>query len=484
MTTKLKSKKRIYAMTAFSSGAFLLLIVVACFRISSFVDQDTVMFILIGTFLALAISFFLAKRTAKLICQPVDRLHRIMQKVSDGDYEARTGIETEDEFEEIGQAIDNLLHDRSTTLARVEEENERLNDAVLLLLETVARLASKDLTTRAKVNEDITGPIADALNMMASETSKVLNQVMNVSEEVAETSNSVKLQADNVLLLADEEQRQVEETARELQVASDTMLKIGKLADNSSIAAEKAISTTNSAMEAVTNTVDSIDTIKETIHETEKRIKRLGERSQEISTAVNLINNISERTHILALNASMHAASAGEAGRGFAVVADEVQRLAESSKEATAQIGVLVNNIQLESASTVNTMNELISQVVEGSALANEAGEQMRETHSTTTELVSMVEKIIQDTGKQADRSRQLRGRAEVIRDSVRKTGKHLHQQTAYTDKLVEQALALVSSVAVFKLTEGDAETFLDIEIDSDSEMDSQQDGTMLNISI
>lgn len=383
---------------------------------------------------------------------PLLRLQTTTKKIIDGDLEARCGIRSNDEFQAIGDAIDTILHDHIYALARIEEENATLNDSIVSMLETVTLLANKDLSIKAKVSEDITGPLADALNMMAGETSKVLNEVTVISGDVAETSNLVKAQSDNVLLLANKEQEEVNTTARELSLATNAMIQIAKLAEDSNIAAEEAIQTTRTAMSSVTDTVDSINVIRDSIHETEKRIKRLGERSQEISVAVNLINNISERTHILALNASMHAAAAGEAGRGFGVIADEVQHLAENAKEATSQIGTLVNNIQIETTSTVNTMNELITQVVDGSQLAEKAGTQMHETQTTTAELVSMVKSIADNATKQMEISRKLHERTDVIRESVRKTGVHLQEQTVHTDELVEQAMSLVASVGVFKL--------------------------------
>jgi methyl-accepting chemotaxis protein len=202
----------------------------------------------------------------------------------------------------------------------------------------------------------------------------------------------------------------------------------------------------------VTNTVHGINSIRENIHETEKRIKRLGERSQEISRAVNLINSISERTHILALNASMHAASAGEAGKGFAVVADEVQRLAENARDATSQIATLVNNIQVETSDTVSTMNTVITQVVEGTRMAEQAGEQMRRTRDSTENLVSSVREIAQTSAHQAQLSNELQSRAEHIHDSAQKTGEQLHQQAIITTRLVDYARSLVKAVQVFRL--------------------------------
>jgi methyl-accepting chemotaxis protein len=386
--------------------------------------------------------------------QPIERLKNIMKKISEGDLDARIGIKSGDEFQDISTSIDTMLNERVSVLTNIEDDNEQLNDSIVALLETVAQLAQKNLSIKAKVNEDITGPLADALNLMSSETTSVLNEVTRISGDVAETSNLVKSQSDNVLLLANKEQDEVENAALELKSAAEAMSRIARLAEQSNTAAEDAIKTTITAMSTVSDTVDSINKIRDTIHETEKRIKRLGERSQEIGTAVNLINNISERTHILALNASMHAASAGEAGRGFAVVADEVQRLAENAREATSQIGTLVNNIQIETVNTVNTMNELITQVVGGSQLAETAGQQMEETQSTTAELVSMVQKIAENAIAQAETSNKLRERTDIIRDSVRKTGAHLQDQTTHTDELVEQAMSLVASVGVFKLAD------------------------------
>jgi len=169
---------------------------------------------------------------------------------------------------------------------------------------------------------------------------------------------------------------------------------------------------------------------------------------------VNLINSISERTHILALNASMHAASAGEAGKGFAVVADEVQRLAENARDATNQIATLVNNIQVETSDTVATMNSAITLVVEGTQMAEEAGEQMRKTRDRTENLVSAVREIAETSSQQAQLSNELQDKAEHIHESSRKTGEQLHQQTVVTKRLVDYARSLVKAVQVFTLPE------------------------------
>lgn len=458
-TNKKSSVKQKIFMAAITGSILYLLVIAALLAIVSTIEGNHNAILLGGAAAAVIVTIVTTAGSwyfAKQLTQPLLRLKTIMRKISDGDLDARMGIKSGDEFEEVGQAIDSILNDRVSGLATIEDENEQLNDSIVALLETVAQLAQKNLTIRATVSEDITGPLADALNMMTTETARVLNEVMRISSDVAEASNLVKSQSDNVLILASQERDEIENTATELARATEMMQRIAKLAQASNRSADQAIEMTTTAMQTVTNTVDSINRIRDTIRETEKRIKRLGERSQEISTAVNLINNISERTHILALNASMHAASAGEAGRGFAVVADEVQRLAENAREATSQIATLVNNIQVETSSTVSTMNELITQVVGGSKLAEEAGEQMKVTQTTTAELVSMVQKIAAGATSQANTSTRLRDRTQVIRDTVRKTGSHLQEQSAYTDQLVENAMALVASVGVFQTNDDD----------------------------
>ena len=386
------------------------------------------------------------------IFRPVHRIASVVEQIGKGNYSSRTSLMGGDELSQLGQAFDNMLGERVNTLVQVERENEQLNDSVIGLLHAVSQLSQKDLTVKVPVTEDVTGPVADALNLLTAETAKVLQGVTQISEQVATASDTVKAQSDTVITVADRERRAVEQTAADLAAAADAMKQIAQLAQTCNAAAETAIKTTQTALQTVTSTVSGINNTRDTIRETEKRIKRLGERSQEISGVVNLINTIAERTHILALNASMHAASAGEAGRGFAVVAGEVQRLAENAREATSQIATLVNNIQIETADTVNTMNTAISQVVDGSRLAEQAGDQMKRTQETTAELVAAVQQIASRSQEQARVSNELLERAQQIQESTRQTSQQLQEQTTNTTNLVEYARGLLNSVRVFRL--------------------------------
>jgi twitching motility protein PilJ len=210
--------------------------------------------------------------------------------------------------------------------------------------------------------------------------------------------------------------------------------------------------TSVTAQQTVSQTIESINEIRITIHQAEKKIKRLGERSQEIGGIVGLINNIAERTHLLSLNASMHAAAAGEAGKSLMVVVDEVQRLAENSREATAEISSLVNNIQLETADTINVINTVISNVVAGTKLAEQAGERMQETLESTEILVDSVDKISHDVLEQEKVAERLLNRATTLDESSKLTHRQLEQQTELSQALVTAAEELQTAVNVFKL--------------------------------
>jgi len=386
------------------------------------------------------------------IVDPIERISNTVHSVSEGDYGVRTGLSGSDEFARLGTALDELLQDKVTTLVDAEEENERLNESVLRLLEAVARLSERDLTVTVPVSADVTGPVADAINQMAEETGRVLTRVSRIASQVGASCATVNKKAEIVNATAHAQKTEVERTASELADASNTLVNIAKVARSCNESAQLTTETTQTAMSTVTGTLESMNEIREAIQETGKRIKRLGERSQEITAIVDIINTIAERTHVLALNAGMQAAAAGEAGRGFAVVADEVQRLAESSREATAQIASLVKNIQVDTNDTIVTMDRTISQVVAGSRMAESAGQQMIASQKNTANLVRSVGEIAASSEQQARISNELRQRASSMLSQTQETSKELVEQLTQTKNLVQYARMLVQSVRVFKL--------------------------------
>ncbi len=416
----------------------------------------TIFFIATLIIIALVISagLFLLARS---IIKPMKALQNTVVKVNEGDLNARSNLNRGDELGELSDAFDKLLDERLTSMALTEKESEKLNNSVIDLIRAVSTLAQeKDLSMKIPVSEDITGAISDSLNLLSKETAKIMQQVQNTASQVANVSAAVKKQSDSVIMVAHNERKEVENTALLLENSVDAVNIIARDAEDANEKAETTIKNTQHAMDAVLSSADGINSIRSTISETEKRIKRLGERSQEISGIVNLINSIAERTHILALNASMHAASAGEAGRGFAVVAEEVQRLAENAREATSEISTVVSNIRAETSDTVSIMNTVISQVAEGTLLTNEACESMKQTQQATSDLVKSVQTIAKSSEQQVSISKQLLDRARVIKESTERTGRELLEQNKSTDKLVRHSENLVTIVGVFKLPEQD----------------------------
>jgi methyl-accepting chemotaxis protein len=394
-----------------------------------------------------AMSYFLRR-----FMQPITHLHETVNKVAQGASSARSQLKQADEIGELGRAFDKLLDERIAQLVRTQKENEQLNNSVIALLQTVFQLSNKDLTARAEVTEDVIGTLSSSINQFSDETGRTLAEVNQIAARVRETSEAVSQQAGRVDERAQDDRQSLDQMSANLQRATKQLMQVAQLSEDSNKVAERASTATDGALRAVSATVRGMDELRDSISETEKRFKRLGERSQEISSAVSLINTISERTHMLAMNASMQAATAGEAGRGFAVVAEEVQRLSESSRQATTTISQLVQNIQLETNETLYTMNRLISQVVTQSQQAQQAGEQMTLTQSTTAQLVALVQQIAQFSEQQSLLARELQLSVAKLNKGSEQTVTAISEQTRSTGTLVDFSRRLADAVAQFKL--------------------------------
>ena len=387
------------------------------------------------------------------ISQPLLALQETVDRVRAGEELGEgEGVKSQDEIGVVWRTVHGLLTERRDAQLKAEAENEQLNTSVISILQSVHQLSQRDLTVRAPVTQDVIGTVSDSINALTMETSKVLQGVSLIAGSVAQASDKVRIQGQLVSKTAEDERTNVGKMVESLSEATQTMNQVATLAAQSNISAAQATQATDAALVTVNGTVKGMESIRETIAETEKRIKRLGERSQEISGIVNLINTIAERTHVLALNASMQAAVAGEAGRGFAVVAEEVQRLAESSRTATQQISTLVNNIQLETNETISTVNRTIGQVVQGSEQAQKAGEQMRLTQQITSQLVAQVNRIAEVSEQQKAMSANLLSSVQRIGQSNDRTADQITVQNHETESLLQSARRLVESVNVFKL--------------------------------
>jgi methyl-accepting chemotaxis protein len=383
---------------------------------------------------------------------PLAQMRHTLERAARGDTQARSRIDTADEWAELGAMLDRVLDERGRRLQQAAHENERLNRSVVGLLQTVFQLSNKDLTARAEVTEDIIGTLASSINQLGEETSRTLHEVQKIAEEVLSACEFVGEQAVRVDETAQEERAALEGMAASLNQATYQLAQMAALSTNSSEAAELASAATDAALQAVETAVQGMESLRGAIAETEKRFKRLGERSQEISTVVNLINAIAERTHVLSLNASMQASNAGEAGRSFVVVAEEVQRLADSARQATGQIAQLVQSIQVETGDALLTMNRLIAQVVKQSEQTRQAGMQMSETRHTTAQLVDLVQQIAAFSQAQSSLAQELRLSVDQLNRGSAQTILAIEQQTESTATLVDYARRLSEAVGQFRL--------------------------------
>ena len=335
---------------------------------------------------------------------------------------------------------------------QIENENTTNQEAIMRLLDEIGDLAEGDLTVRTTVAEDFTGSIADSINVTVDSLRGLVKTINDTSTQL---SVSVQETEEVARQLSSASKRQSEDITVAGKAISEMSESMGEVSDNASESSKVAMRSVEIAKmggEAVQRTMNGMDTIREHIQETSKRIKRLGESSQEIGDIVELINDIAEQTNILALNASIQAAMAGEAGRGFAVVADEVQRLAERSANATKQIEALVKTIQADTNEAVISMEKSTSGVVNGAHLAEDAGGALEQIESVSEQLAELIQKISGSAGQQANAAEQLATTMNGIQEVTTLTTAGTEQTARSIGNLSRLANDLDTSVAGFKL--------------------------------
>jgi len=332
------------------------------------------------------------------------------------------------------------------------EQNERNQQAILRLLDEMGSLADGDLTVEATVTEDITGTIADSFNYAIEELRKLVATVNETAIMVDSAAKQTESTAAHMARAADNQTREINAATESIVSMAASIEEVSGNAERSSDVARHSVEVAHKGGAAVRRTIDGMNTIRETIQETSKRIKRLGESSQEIGNIVELINDIAEQTNILALNASIQASMAGEAGRGFAVVADEVQRLAERSTNATRQIEVLVSTIQADTKEAVVSMERSTTDVVGGALLAENAGAALDEIEQVSNQIANLVQNISGSARQQAGSAADVTRRTKRLGEISEQTGKAATATATAISKLSEFASQLRKSVAGFAL--------------------------------
>jgi twitching motility protein PilJ len=334
------------------------------------------------------------------------------------------------------------------------QENERNQEAILRLLDEIAGLSQGDLTATATVTEDITGAIADSVNMAVDALRRLVATINHSAIQLDGATRQTQALSQHMAKASSAQSRQIASATESIATMAGSIEEVSGNAERAADVARHSVDVAHKGGEAVRRTIDGMNTIRETIQETSKRIKRLGESSQEIGNIVELINDIAEQTNILALNASIQASMAGEAGRGFAVVADEVQRLAERAANATKQIEVLVRTIQTDTNGAVVSMERSTTDVVGGALLAENAGAALGEIEQVSNQIASLVHNISSSARGQAQAGQSIARNMQVLREISSQTADSTTSTSQAIAKLAELSAALRTSVAGFRLPE------------------------------
>ena len=332
------------------------------------------------------------------------------------------------------------------------EFNSRNQQAIMRLLDEISSLGEGDLTVKASVTEDMTGAIADAINYAVDELRNLVTTINDTSVQVAASTQETQATALQLAEAAGHQADQITTVSDRISEIATSIDQVSKNSTESAEVAQRSVQIATEGAGVVRETIRGMDQIRDQIQETSKRIKRLGESSQEIGSVVELINDISEQTNILALNAAVQAASAGEAGRGFAVVADEVQRLAERTSLATRRIESLVQTIQADTNEAVSSMEQTTAEVVSGARLAEDAGTALGEIERVSNDLNNLIKNISSAAQQQSTAALDITQTMGVIRQITSQTSLGAGQTAESIGHLAQLASDLRRSVADFKL--------------------------------
>lgn len=395
----------------------------------------------------------------RVLSSPLERLALTLRRAADGDLGARTGIALNHEIGDCARVLDQFLIERQRDGVQRVEAEELLVQQIEQLAVATEGLARGELQVQLPPVRGLAAPLSLALNALGQGLAASMERLKSGAHRVVELSNNVKLHADQVVLIARREREELEQARGELQDAAETMAKVARLATASSEAADRTIAVTRQTRGSVDDALAKMEGVRDVLGETERRVKRLGERSQEIAGAAEDIGLVSERTQVLALNAGIQAAQSSGQAQGFGVVADEVQRLAQLVQGTSQDITRAVNAIQTEAGAALVVLSELIDQVVASSQGVLRCGTDIGSTEEATARLVRMVQNIAAAAVLQVKVTRRVEQRARGLLDGIGRTGEQLVQQGEATEQLLDEALAFLREMERYRLphTSGDS---------------------------
>lgn len=402
-------------------------------------------------FVSILIGVFMTIRLSRGVTVQVNHIMGLLHEIDRGNFQARSAVVSQDELGVVAAGLNAML-DNITVLIQSQEERDTIQESIMKLLEEISALSDGDFTVRAEVTEDMTGAIADSFNAMADQFSDIIRKVKTATESVDITTGQVTRQT---MGLAEKNIEQVKGVTAAVDAIKKMVASIRQVADNalqSASVSRKSRQNAQEGAQAVSETSKAMVEIREQINETARSIKRLGESSMEIGNIVRIIDDIADRTSILALNASIQAAMAGEAGHGFAVVADEVQRLADSSSNSTKQIELLIKSIQTEIKDVTNRIDESIGKVVQGSTLADGAHDKLQEIEDVANQLAQLIEAITTATTNQVKMSETIAKTMEDVGEVSRESSLSSQDTATSMTILSKTARDLRSAVEVFRI--------------------------------
>jgi methyl-accepting chemotaxis protein len=410
---------------------------------------------LTGALLVLLITIGIAFWIQRGITSQVRSVMRLFSSIGAGDLKARADVVAHDELGMITEGLNGML-DNTLNLMQSKDEKEQIQRSIARLLDEVSGVAEGDLRKEAEVTADITGAIADSFNYMIAELRSLIASVQRTTAAVNESASGVRSTAEVLARGSEAQSERLVEASTVLGQMAGSITQVSATASSAASVASEALNSAQLGAESVRQTMAGMNAIRTQVQETAKRVKRLGESSQEIGEVADLIADIADRTSILALNASIQAAMAGEAGKGFAVVADEVERLAERSTGATKRIGALIKSVQGDMNEAIAAMEATTREVVGGSQLANEAGRRLSEIETVSRKISGLVEEISQAARQQAAGSESVARDVTGIAQVTRETAAGVRQAAAATEQLAELAERLNSSVRRFQVPESE----------------------------
>ena len=402
---------------------------------------------------AILLGICIAVRLSGSLTAQVRHIVTLRGEINSGNYSARTEVVSRDELGEMAVTLNNML-DNITVLIQSQAERDAIQESIMKLLEEISTLTEGDLTARAEVTEDMTGAIADSFNAMSDQLSEIIRKVKIATASVDETSEDVAKQTITLANRNIEQSRKVRSAIDSINTMAESIRNVSQNAAQSANVSEVSRQSAREGAEAVQKTNAAMSEIREQINETARSIKRLGESSMEIGNVIQIINDIADRTSILALNASIQAAMAGDAGHGFAVVADEVQRLAESSGNSTKQIEALIKNIQAEIKNVSSRMDDSIGKVVLGSQLADDAHAKLQQIEQVSNQLADLIGAITSATTEQVEVSETISSTMQQIGEVSQESSQSSQETATSMDMLSRTARDLRAAVEMFKVSD------------------------------